>query len=103
MRSKLCATTALTPSSAVPFAAQRPGALDFANLTGLRGEVLEERGLLDVGAIGVPFVNIAGAGWDLAPFGILFGEIPVELLKNVRLQGRLQQFANFLQRRPEVA
>src|SRR5436190_17557686 len=65
--------------------AQRPGALDFANLAGLRGEILEERRLLDVRAVGVPLINIARAGWNLAPFGILFGEIPIEFLKNLRL------------------
>jgi hypothetical protein len=45
-------------------------------------EVLEERGLLDVGALAVPLVDLAHAGGDFIPLGILVCEAGVEFLED---------------------
>ena len=50
---------------------ERAGAADFRDLTGLQAEMREERRLLDVSALFVPLVDVAGgegfhSTWDFA-------------------------------------
>ena len=69
---------------------------------GFKLKLREERRLLNVSALRVPFVNVAGARRNFVPLRILRGEIAIKLAENFRLQRRLHLVANFLQRRPEV-
>ncbi len=55
---------------------------------GCSAEIVEERRLLDVGALLVPLIDLAGAGGDFVPLRILRGEIAVELAEHFRLERR---------------
>ena len=63
--------------------AERARALDLDNVARLRGEAVEERRLLDVGGFAIPFIDVAGGGFDLVPLRILVGEAGVEALENI--------------------
>ncbi len=75
---------------------------DLGDGARLHREVLEERGLLDVGGLRVERVGFAGRGRDLVPFRVLRGEIGVELAEDLGLQGRLHQVPDLRERRPDV-
>ena len=76
---------------------QRARALDFADCARLHRETVEERRFLDVRGLGIPFIDVAGAGRDFIPLGILRGEILVKLAKHFRLQRGLHEVADFVQ------
>ena len=77
-------------------------ALDVGDRSSGHAEVLEERRLLDVGALGVPIVDLAEAGWHFVPLWILVCEAGVEFLENLGLEGGLHFVADFLEAWPDV-
>ena len=57
---------------------------------------------MNVGAVGVPLIDVASRGGDFVPLGVLLGEIAVELAKDFGFEGCLHLVANFLQGGPDV-
>ena len=57
---------------------------------------------MDVGALGVPIVDLTDARWHFVPLGILVCEAGVEFLKNLGLEGGLHFVADFLEAGPDV-
>ncbi len=78
------------------------GALDVGDRSGRHAEVLEEGRFLDVGALGIPIVDLADAGWHFVPLGILVCEAGIEFLENLRLESCLHFVADFLEAGPDV-
>src|SRR5204862_91872 len=66
-------------------------------------EIFEERRFMNVIALFVPLINVAGAGWNFVPFRILIGEIAIKFAENFRRKRGLHGIAHFLQARPEIA
>ena len=71
--------------------AQGAGAFDLPDFPGLQSKFLEEGRLLDIGAVGVPLIDVARLRRDLVPLRILLGEIAIEPAKHLRLEGRVHQ------------
>ena len=65
---------------------------------------IEERRLLDVGAVGIPVVELAFAGFDGVPFGVLVPDVAVLVLRTFRA-ARIASTTrlHFGVRRPDVA
>ena len=82
--------------------AHRAGAFDVGDRSGGHAEVLEEGRFLDVGALAVPIVDLADAGWHFVPLRILVCEAGVEFLENLGLEGGLHFVADFLEAWPDV-
>src|ERR1051325_562637 len=82
---------------------ESPGAADFFDLTRFHREILEEGRFMNVIALGIPMINVAGAGWDFVPLRVLTGKIAVKTSKNFGLEGGLHSIADFVQTRPEIA
>jgi len=82
--------------------AHRTSALDVGDRPGGHAEVLEKWRFLDVGALDVPIVDLADAGWHFVPLGILVCEAGVEFLENLGLEGGLHFVADFLEAWPDV-
>ena len=70
---------------------------------GFHREILEERRLVNVIALLVPLINLAGARRDFVPLRILLGEVAIEPAENFRRERGLHRVADFRQRRPEIA
>src|SRR5438045_9338928 len=58
---------------------------------------------MNVVALLVPLVNVAGAGWNFVPLRILIGEIAIKFAENFRRKRGLHGVAHFFQARPETA
>ena len=82
--------------------AQRTGSGDRSDHAGFHTEVFEEGGLLDVGALGIPLIDLSGRGTDLVPLGILSCEIAVQCGKHLRCEGAAQCVANLGEAGPDV-
>src|ERR1019366_5998531 len=67
---------------------QRSGATDFPDLTGLQVKLQEEGRFLNIRAVRVPLIDVAGRGRDLVPLRILPCEVTIEPPKHVRLERR---------------
>ena len=78
------------------------GALDLVDVTWDEAEAFEERRLLDVGAVAIPLVHVAGAALDLVPLRILVGKAGVETLEHVGLQRCVHRIGDFLAGGPDV-
>ena len=65
-------------------------------------EIVEERRLMDVVALLVPLVNVAAARWDLVPFWILIGEVPIESAERLWRQSGLHDVSDFAKRWPKI-
>src|SRR6184192_1724760 len=59
--------------------------------------------LLNVGAVSIPFIDVAVSCRDFVPFWILFGEIAIKFAKDFRLESGLHLVADFLEGRPDFA
>ena len=77
-------------------------AFDSPMSPGSSEKFIEERRLLDVGAVGIPLINVPVERRDFVPLRILRGEIRVELRNTSGLRARLHGDPDFLQRRPDV-
>ena len=76
---------------------------DRRNGNRLEGEVSKERGFLNVGALAVPSVGLAGGAGNFVPGGILFGKIAIKPAKDFGLQCGFHSLRDFLVAGPEVA
>src|SRR6185437_11976199 len=82
--------------------AQWPRALDLADFARLQTEVREEWRFLDICALGIPLVHVAGARRDFVPLRILPGEVAVQFLEHLRLQRELHLLGDFLESGPDI-
>src|SRR5258707_4335935 len=73
------------------------------DLPDVHREIFEERRFMNVVALLVPLINVAGAGWNFVPLRILVGEIAIKFSENFRSKRGLHGVAHFLQARPEIA
>ena len=64
--------------------AQGACATDFLDMSGLHREILEKGRLMNVIALLIPLVNIAGARWNLIPLRILVRKIAIQFAKRLR-------------------
>ena len=79
-----------------------PRSMNRFNRFGLRRQVDEERRFLNIGAVGVPFVDrLVGAG-DGVPLRIPIIDIPILFDKQAGAQAVLDGIDNFLLRRPNI-
>src|SRR5437867_595592 len=62
-------------------------AADFGDMAGLHREILEERRLMNVIALLIPLVNVAGARRNLIPLRVLVRKIAIEFAKSLWRQG----------------
>ena len=62
-------------------------AADFGDMAGLHREILEKRRLMNVIALFVPLVNVAGARRNLIPLRVLVRKIAIEFAKSLWHQG----------------
>ena len=87
----------------VPEDRQRSRAVDVLRRPRLRGELREERRLLDVRRLSIPLVQQSRRRRDVVPQRILVREVRVHPSKVVRLQRIGEHVPHFLERRPDVA
>src|SRR4030095_706966 len=83
--------------------AKRASATNFFNVPGLHREILEERRLVNVIALLVPLVNVAGARRNVVPLRILIGKMAVKFAERFRCERRLHGVPDFAETRPQIA
>src|SRR5437870_1672803 len=72
-------------------------------MAGLHGEIIKERRLMDVIALFVPVINVAGARWNLVPLWVLPGKIAIKFAKRFGRERGLHDLPDFVERWPEIA
>ena len=82
--------------------AQRACSGDRGDGAGLHAEVLEERRLLDVGALGVPLVDGSGGGADLVPLGVLAGKVAIESGEHLGGEGAAKGVSDLGEAGPDI-
>ena len=83
--------------------AERTCTVNLSDVTRCHAEALEERRLLDVGAVAVPLINMAGAALHAVPLRILIGKTRVETLEHIRSQAGSHGLGDLLARGPNIA
>ena len=81
---------------------QATGVRDGGSRRGLKGKILEERRLLNVGAFAIPSIGQPGFAGNFVPSGVLLGEVPVQSAKNFRLQSGLHGLSDLLAAGPKI-
>src|SRR5687767_14603611 len=66
-------------------------------------ETVEVRRFANVSRLGLPFVNIAGARWNVVPERVLIRETAVETLICFRIERGAHQLVDLLHAGPDVA
>src|SRR5206468_12011928 len=83
--------------------AKRARASNLFNVPGLHRKILEKRRLVNVVALLVPLVNVAGARRVFVPFRILIGKIAIEFAASLRRERRLRGLTDFTETWPQIA
>src|SRR5205085_3723112 len=81
---------------------ERAGSANFFDLAWCHRKIFEERRLVDVVAVFIPLVDLAGTRGNFIPLRILPGEVAVEPAENFRGEGRLHGIADLGESRPKI-
>ena len=82
--------------------AKRASASNLFNAPGLHRKILEKGRLVNVVALLVPLVDVAGAGRDIVPLRVLIGKIAIEFAESLRRERGLHGVTNFTETRPQI-